>query len=355
MEVIFTKDKVELEKWDRFILKNPKGNHLLLSKWLASYQSYGFDYEVAILKESGAIVGGFASVIAKALVFKFYIVPYGPIVIDGSESNLNFLIEQVKQRAKIWNCCYAHITLPFSETKNDHVFNTLPQLRVLESAKSGHMFKYVYSSNGINWVGLHHYTDEENLLDSFRASVRRYIRSSQRKDLQVKFLESENEIKAGYDLCLENAKNNNYSLRDWNSFKETLLTMIADGTAIFMAAYKEEQLKGAGLLIRAGNYNTYILGGTKKEKPDLLVGHYLHWEAIKLSFNKNLSGYNISLGGSDGVVALKNSYADYQVMFTNSKYYWVINPLYFKTYLFFEKHLKPHKKLVSKLLSILKR
>jgi lipid II:glycine glycyltransferase (peptidoglycan interpeptide bridge formation enzyme) len=185
--------------------------------------------------------------------------------------------------------------------------------------------------------------------------VRRYIRSSLRKELEVRFLENEEEIKKGYELCLENAANNNYSLRDWLSFKDTLLIMIFDQSAKFIGAFKDGNLKGAALIIEAGNYNTYILGGTKKEKPDLLVGHFLHWTAIKYSFSKNLSGYNISLGGSKGVVDFKNSYADEQIVFENSKYHWILKPSYFSLFLFFEKHMKPHKKQVSMILSMLKK
>ncbi|HMI08019.1 MAG TPA: GNAT family N-acetyltransferase [Flavobacterium sp.] len=355
MEIIYTKDPQQLEKWDAYILKEDKGSHLMLSGWLQSFRSYGFDYEVAICFENDRIVGGFGAVIAKALWFKFFTVPYGPIVSEGYENHLDELISKVPERAKHYNCCYCHITLPFSETSNAHVYNKLPELPVLKDVKEGHRFTYVYSSNGLNWVDFKSAPDEETLLESFRASVRRYIRSSQRKDLEVRFLGNESDIKAGYELCLENARNNNYALRDWLSFKPTLTGMIADKKAKFMAAYKDGTLKGAALLVGAGNYNTYILGGTTKEKPDLLVGHFLHWEAIKLSFNENLRGYNISLGGSAGVVNLKNSYADAQIMFTNSKYHWILKPGYFRLYRFFEKKLKPHKKVLSKILALLKR
>ena len=130
--------------------------------------------------------------------------------------------------------------------------------------------------------------------------------------------------------------------------------MIFDQRAKFIGAFKDGNLKGAALTIESGNYNTYILGGTKKEKPDLLVGHFLHWEAIKYSFSKNLSGYNISLGGSKGVVDFKNSYADEQIFFENSKYHWILKPTFFSLFIFFEKHLNLHKKQVSMVLSMLK-
>ncbi|GEP50346.1 hypothetical protein FNO01nite_10180 [Flavobacterium noncentrifugens] len=353
MEIINTKDAEWLKKWDAFILSENRGSHLLLTDWVKSFRSYGFDYEMAIFVENGIIRGGFAAIIAKVAMFRFYIVPYGPIVTKDFEYLLDDMIAHVKVRAKTYKSCYCHITLPHSDLLNSHLYHDLPALPSVSNAKEGHLFKYVYSSNGLNWVGLKQFEDEESLLNNFRPSVRRYIRSSLRKELQEKFLTQHDEVKRGYDLCLENARKHQYSLRSWEAFKETLLAMIQDGTAKFIGAFQGEDLKGAALVIRAGNYNTYILGGTKKEKPDVLAGHFLHWKAIEMSFRENLSGYNISLGGSKGVVDLKNSYAEAQLYFTDSKYHWVLKPAVFKAYLFFEKHLKPHKKIISKVLSTL--
>jgi len=355
MEVVFLKDKDWLAKWDDFVQNENRASHLLLSDWNKSFESYGFDFEIGILIQNDKIIGGFSAVIAKALFFTFYIVPYGPIVSNGYENELNGLIEKVLERANFFKSCYCHITIPQNNNGNEHVFHELPQLPVLESSNSGHLFKYVYSSNGLNWKDLNNFANEEELLLSFRASVRRYIRSSERKELALRFLETESEVKVAYDLCLENAKNHNYSLRDWNSFKGTLLTMIENKKAKFLGAFYENDIKGAALIVKAGNYYTYILGGTKKQKPDFLAGHFLHWQAIKLSFSEEFSGYNISLGGSKGVVDLKNSYADRQIYFEDSKYHWVLKPTYFKLYLFFDKKLKKNKKLISKLLKLIKR
>lgn len=355
MELIFTKEAELLKKWDDFVAIEDKASHLMLSEWVKSFASYGFDYEFCLCIESGKVVGGYAAVIAKALFFRFYIVPFGPILSSDSKEQFEALVASVPERAKKHGACYCHITFPVSPVANSHVYGHRPVDIALRGAKSGHRFKYVYSSNGLNWIGLQHFSDEESLLESFRPSVRRYIRSSLRKGLELKYLREDDEIKMGYALCLENAANNNYSLRDWNSFGPTLLKMIADGSAIFLGAFKDGILKGSALVITAGNYNTYILGGTVKEKPDLLAGHFLHWNAIRISFQRKLSGYNISLGGSKGVTEFKNSYANRQILFEDSKYHWVLRPLYFNSFLLVDKYLKTYKKPISKFLSALKK
>lgn len=354
LKIITSSNSEWLNKWDNYVLNENKASHLLLSDWNKSFKPYGFDYEIIAVLENDTIIGGYAAVIAKALFFKFYIVPFGPIIKDAQTLFLNTLIENVKIRAKKFNCCYYHITLPFSSTPNEHVYNKSVNLEVLKNAKTGHFFKYVYSSNGFNWIDLQTY-DEESKIMSLKPSVRRNIRNSYRKDLQFYIADTGEQIEQAYHLFLENSKNANYSIRDWKDVKNSYVDLHKKGILKILAATKDNELKGAILLVKSGNYYTYVLGGSKKEIPDLRTGDFLQWEAIKLSLNEELSGYNISLGGSKGVFSFKNSFNTEQIYFENSKYHWVLKPFYFKLYLFVEKYLKKYKKPISKILSRIKK
>jgi lipid II:glycine glycyltransferase (peptidoglycan interpeptide bridge formation enzyme) len=354
MEILITKDPGWLAKWDAFAMREPKCSHLMLATWNESFRSYGFDYEVVLAVAGGDIIGGFAGVIAKAAVFRFYVVPFGPVTSGERVELLGRLIDEVQIRARHHNCCYAHVTLPVSAEPSPHTYSKLPSIEALQSAGEGHRFKHVYSSNGLNWVDTD-FPDEDALLQHFGPVTRRNIRASLRKGMTLVFLTTGAEIKAGYDLCLENARANGYALRDWDSFGNTLLKMVAEGSACFLAAVKDGDMKGAILLARGGHYNTYVLGGSKKERPDLLAGHFLQWHAIRHTWHSGLGGYNISLGGSPGVTALKNQYADRQIFFEKSKYHWVLRPFYFKLYRFAEGRLSRNKKLVSRMLKILRR
>jgi len=165
----------------------------------------------------------------------------------------------------------------------------------------------------------------------------------------------DDEIEKAYHLFKENSITSSYSIREWKEIKETLVQLNQKGYLKMLAAFKEDELKGAILLVKGGNYYTYILGGSKKEVPDLRTGDFLQWEAIKLSIQEGLDGYNISLGGSKGVVEFKNSFNTEQIYYHKGQYYWVLKPIYFKLYLIFEKKLKLNKKTISKILSIFKR
>ncbi len=355
MEIIFTKDQDWLARWDSFVLKENKSSHLLLSDWVKSYQSYGFDYEFCIAVETDIIVGGYAAVIAKAFVFKFYIVPFGPIVAQGFENRFNKLIKTVSERGIIYNSCYCHITLPFSTVSNEHIYPILNDLSMLSSSKKEHLFKYVYSSNGLNWIDLKGFSDSEAKIETLNPSVRRNIRNSYRKGLELQELNTLEKLEKGYNLFVENAQLANYSIREWKDVKESFVALLKKGVLKMLGAYKNGELKGAILLIESGNYFTYVLGGSKKETPDLRTGDFLQWEAIRLSIKNGFDGYNISLGGSKGVMDFKNSFNTQSIEFEQSKYHWVLKPFYFQFFLFLEKNMRPFKKQVSRVLSILKR
>ena len=357
MRFLYTKDEKWLTQWDEFVVHNSIGSHLQLSHWLKSYVSYGFDYEVLLCLEDEHIIGGFAAVIPRVSFFKFYIVAYGPLVSSSNYLILNQLIEKVPQRAKELKACYCQINVPFLAEAHPtlQLYQENYLLTALQSYKKGNLFKYVFSLRGLNWIDLSAYSDSEALLMDFKSSVRRDIRSSNRKELELKDLQSPEDIQNAYKLCEANADKAGYSIRTWNDFKTTILGLIETNQGKFLAAYKNGVIKGAILLIKSGNFYTYILGGTVKETPDLLVGHFLQWEALQLSIREKCIGYNISLGGSKGVVEFKNSFNTQPVYFHESHYYCVTKPILFKLFSYFEKYLKNHKKRISKWLSYLKK
>lgn len=354
MKIFYAKDKYWIDKWDQFIIHNECGSHLILSNWLESYKTYGFDYEIIICLENEQIIGGFGAVIAKIAFFKFYIISYGPIISKGNEDKLNAILEFAAQSAGKSNCCYLEVTIPFNLDfiENQHLLEKKTDLVLFRDASLGTKFKYIYSSNGLNWIDLTH-GNLEVFLIGLSTKARRNIRASERKGLICKKISDSEEVCQVYKLFEENAVRGNYSIRDWKSFGQSIQKMIDQNKIIILGAYKENNLKGAVLLIESGKYYTFIMGGTKKEIPDVRAGQFLQLQAIKLSIQNGFDGYNISLGGSKGVIDFKNEFNPQSILFENSKYHWIIKPIYFKIFLIFEKYMKPHKKIISKILAFL--
>ena len=355
MEMLFTKEKEWLEKWDKFVYSNKRGNHLIFSDWLRSYDSYGFDFEIGICVEDEKIVGGFGAIIAKLAFFKFYIVPHGPLTREGYEIDSNFLIQNLQKRAKIKKCCYAQYSIPYSDNNliESYVFKLNLKNRRENKGKQGNLFKHVYSSYGLNWVDFNCANSEE-FLKQLALQPRRNIKLAYKNNFEVKYAKNEQECREAYKLIEQNAKEANYSVRNFEDIKKTILNLIDKEKAFLMMISFNNNLKGAGLFVDTGNYLTYISGGVKREKPDLNIGYIIHWEAIKMSFDFHYKGYNISMGGSEGVQKFKAKFNAIEILFDHPHYHFILNPVIFKLYMFLNKYLKKNKERISLILKNIK-
>ncbi|TXD81685.1 GNAT family N-acetyltransferase [Subsaximicrobium wynnwilliamsii] len=353
MDFFFTKDKEWLDKWDAYVAVNPRASHLILSDWLKSYLSYGFDYEVGIALEDDIIIGGFGVVIPKVLFFKFYIIPHGPIVTRGYEANLETILGQIRARAKWLNCCYVQVSLPISNNfkiKN-HVYSSAEVQNTYHKFKRGKLFDYVYCSYGLNWVDFSNYLKPDDYLESLSPKVRRNIRLPYRKNTQVTYANHIAEIKNGYALIEDNAKEAGYDIRSFDDLKDVILNLIKGHQAFFINIYVDGVIKASAFFIIAAGHLTNIMGGVTKEKPDIKLGYMLQWEAVKRSFELGFIGYNISMGGSQGVKDFKARFGTEAITYENPHFYSVIRPAVFGIFITIEKYIKPYKRKISSLLS----
>lgn len=353
---LFTKDSNWLQKWDDFLLTEDCGSHLLYSDWLKSYTSYGFNYEVFLVLDNDKIVGGFGAVIAKFLFFKFYIIPHGPILKSSYRNHLQEVVNKIKGRAKELGCCYAQYSLPISDEFQikSKTFSTSDIKDLKLSGKKGNLFKFVYSSYGINWVDFSNANSSEQLINQFTAQVRRNINLSYKTNAKIHFAKSEEECRLAYKAIEDNALQGNYTVRSFKDFKDTILNLVEKNRAFLIFITIDDQIKGAGFAVNCGNCLTYISGGTQKEKPDLKLGYLIHWEFIKKSFELGFSGYNISMGGSKGVVEFKSKFNTTTAYYKEPHYHIVLKPLIFRVYTILNSIFVKNKKTISVVLKRLK-
>lgn len=352
MKFFFTKDKIWLAKWDEFLQQENRSSHLLYSDWLASYKSYGFDFEVFIIEKNQKIIGGFGAVIAKSSLFKFYSIPHGPILEKEFEDELDTILNTIKQRAKELKCCYVQYSLPVSNIseiqKQTYSSESITALKNL--GKKGNLFKYVYSSYGINWIDFNTTNLPDELLLQFSVQVRRNINLAYKNNAVIEYATTESDCRTAYFLIEENARVAGYAVRSFDDFKDTILNLISKEMAFFITASVDGEIKGSAFFVRCGNNLTYISGGTKKEKPDLKIGYLLHWEIIKKAYQLGYRGYNISMGGSKGVVEFKSKFNTKSILFDSPHYHVVLRPILFKVYLILNSIFVKNKKTVSILL-----
>ena len=356
MKLFFTKEQEWLDRWDAFLLTENHGSHLIYSDWLKSYESYGFDFEVLIVLKKDKVIGGFGAIIAKKLFFKFYIIPHGPVVTSGYERQISSLVAQIKIRAKKYNCCYAQFSLPISQEKivEKQVYNHSMITSDFPEVFSGKKFKYIYCSYGINWVSFYDSLSPDDFIEKMSVQVRRNIKLAYKNSPEITFAKSDDECEKAYKLIEENAKNGNYSVRSYSDFKKTFLSLLNTDKCYFIVAKINGEIKGVGFFVKCGNYITYISGGTSKEKPDLKLGYLIHWEAIKISMRLGYGGYNISMGGSPGVIVFKSKFNTKTIYFEEPHHFMILNPFVFNLFKLLNIVVAKNKSYFNKLWSTIK-
>jgi hypothetical protein len=263
-------------------------------------------------------------------------------------------LEAAVNRAQAVGACMIQVTLPMGSQSCRPMYRWNEDY-IPPGFQLGNAFKYVYSSPGFNWVDLTGQNTLEGLIESFpSASFRRDVRSGMRKNEQLSCATTSEEVALAYALCQENADENGYQIRSWSDIGGTLLVLIGKGRLKLLTTTSDGQLKGAGLFLKAGQYYTYVMGGTKKEKPTRHTGHYLQMKALEMALQEGMDGYNISLGGSEGVKAFKGSFGTVPYYFNEGTYYRVLKPIRFKIFRYFDTWIKPYKGHIAKLLKRIK-
>lgn len=356
---IWTKKESDLKEWDIFLNSTPRGHYSQISHWLKSYKSYGFDFDLLIVRNNeNKIIGGLGAVISKFSFIKLYSCSCGPILKKDYDFLAEELIEQFKNRAIAINatCCQIMIPILKIENKNiePHCLDTLLK-KCLASSNSGNIIKSVSIVNGFREVKIDNNDNniEENILKTFNTNTRRNIKKASKNGLTLKYAKTPEEIKQAYQIIELNGEVQGYSVRSWEDFKDTLIQMVNDNLCLIPTCFKNEEIKGALIVVQTGKRLSYISGGTIREKEDFRVGHFLHYEMIKLSIKKRYNFYDISVGGSKGVTRFKEGFGGNHVKF-NEPLYWVLNNKKFYIYEKAIPFLKKHKKIVSKIIKFLR-
>src|SRR5690606_9302908 len=139
---------------------------------------------------------------------------------------------------------------------------------------------------------------------------------------------SDSEIFEAYKLIELNAENQGYTVRSWKDFGPTLKSLIEKNQCFIACCKNEEELKGALIIFEVGQKLHYIMGATLREKKDLMVGHFLQDQVIRLAVQKGYDFYDISMGGSEGVVRFKEGFGG-EIIEITAPIYWVLKPIHF--------------------------
>lgn len=360
MNTIFTSESVWFDRWDDFLKNELRGTHLQNSNWLNTYKSYGFNIELFVIyNEHNEIFGGFMAVIAKKSIFKFYIIPQGPIVKSNYEFTLENCFQEIYKRSKMLNCCYAQFSIPISNNAliSRYVYMDSVRTQIPKLFRTGKKFNYIYSGYGMNWVDLSQFTDFQDYLNGLKSQVRRNIKLAFDRNDSTSHLSNsstQEELKDIYNLVTMNAQQFKYSVREFKDLSACLLNFLKEDLAVFQRVYYRSEIVSSGFSLRNSDHLIYLFGGTKRIVPDIKAGYLIHACNIKTSIKEGKRGYNISMGGSQGVREFKQKFNSQEIYFEEPHYYCVHNAILFNIFQVLDKHLKKHKALISKFLKGIK-
>lgn len=351
IQSFFTKDPKWITAWDVFLEQADRGLYNQYSDWIKAYAVFGFDSTFYLLTDEGNVVGGCGIVVAKFAFFKFYVVPCGPVLAAGYEHRVDALITDLKKDATAKGCCYFQISLPVLKsdvTLYNYTLPTISEQSVYFSGNSGTKFKYVIPLYGKRLVPLEGKTHAE-VFAKYSKNHQRNIIKAATFGLSFRFVSSSAEVQEAYQCFELNAKEKGYPLRSYESMKATLANYIAKDYARMAGCFYEDKLVGAVYAMKCGNRFIYINGGVLKEFQHMNVSHFMHDCMIKESIALNYKSYDISVGGSAGVIKFKEGFGSELHEFIDTKH-WILNPFVFKIYLLFENKLKKYKTTIAKIL-----
>ncbi|GAA4076080.1 hypothetical protein GCM10022389_22370 [Flavobacterium cheonanense] len=356
IQSFFTKEQNWLDKWDNYLQETERGLYNQMSFWIKSYDVYGFDHDFYIITENDKIIGGCGIVIAKFSVFKFLIVPCGPVLDKNQEHLMDLVLNNLKEYAVQKNCCYFQINLPLlkeGDAFHDYTLDKISSNSIFYTGLEGTKFKYVIPLFGMRLVDLHNKTFDE-VVQGFGSNHKRNLKKVSSFDFQFQQVTTKEAIAEAYECFVQNAQNKGYPLRSYDSIKDTLQNYVDNNQAIIATCVYQNKVVGAIYVMICGQRLIYINGGVLKQYQNLPISVYMHCELIRYSIEKGYKSYDVSVGGSEGVIRFKEGFGSQLFNFENSRY-WVLKPFYFKIYIFMEKWLKPYKQSIAKLLFNLKK
>ena len=357
-QFIFSNSSLDFANWDALLQHHPRGLYNQYSDWIKAYESYGFKTGFIFLKENNELVGGAGYVIAHFTFFKFMVVPCGPVVLPGYELEVDELIQKLHQKAKQEGCCYFQISIPATQVPYEQDVFSLSAIApssFFYQGTPGTRFKFVLPLYGMRPIELKG-ASFDAIRKGYSKNQLRNVLKGEKNGLQFRWvLENEAQLLAAAYACFEqNAQEKGYPIRSFDAIKASLSAYLEKGFARVGVCFYGATLVGALYIMNCGGRYIYINGGVLKAYQDKGVSHFMHDWVMQDAYQNGHPHYDISVGGSEGVIRFKESFGSRLVMYESPRY-WVLNHFVFGLYLLFENRLKKQKNTVAKLLFLLKK
>lgn len=347
---ITTKDEAWFAKWDQLQRENPAGMFTQTSSWLSSYQAYGFQFELLLkLDKNQEILAGLACLIIQAGPFRAYNCPWGPFLQD--QSLLHESIERMIVRAKELKSFAVQLN-PGTFSLNDSWQQSLTSL----GFQKGNFLKKIFQPIDFNLIRLPSGNGEEQekaLLKSFSENARRNVKTGLKNQLKIQKAQTLDQTEAAYRCFEANADREGYVVRAWMDVKDSLWDAVQKGNSVIFYVEQEGKVIGSIWAAKGGRMLSYIMGGVDRTEKDLKLGHVLQWQCMLEAMSEGFTTYNISVGGSEGVVRFKSSFYPQETR-TSGSYMLPLDSVKFGIFRAIFPYFERNKKLASKILKLIR-
>ena len=306
-------DESGMAEWDGFLLGSPRGHYCQLSTWLSSFRAYGFDVEILTARSApgGPIQGGLGCLSFGRLGVRLFAAPIGPIADLGCEDLVAPLLAEALAQAKRRGAALFEYLLPCSDAAVPFLLQA-GDAADLSGARPGWPVRAGMAPAQMLWIDFARAAPDRDwdaaMLATFDAAARRNVRLGLRSGLDARLATTAAELEAAWRIVEANAAEQGYAARRWSDFGRALQDQVARGHAFVLTACLGERVLGCVYGSLAGRRCSYLMGGTLRTEEDLKVGHFAHWQAMRHARSLGLLGYDLTSGGSGGVMRFKQGF-----------------------------------------------
>ena len=166
--------------------------------------------------------------------------------------------------------------------------------------------------NKARWHGINLIPDIEELHKNMKSSSKRAIRKAQREGISIRISQSENDLRAFYEMHL-NIRKKKYRLltQSYSFFKNIWRNFIKTDQAVLMLAEHENQVIAGVLYLKWKNRLYYKFNASVTADLNLRPNDLIMWEGIKYAKENNFNYLDLGLSDweQEGLIHYKRKYA----------------------------------------------
>jgi len=266
----------EKKEWDKLVLLNPDGGHILQSYEFALQKEYGRWKPRFIKNETYAITALEKQFLGK----KLWYIPKGPGV--SSMRQLDELVPELKAFAKQQNVFAIKIEPELK--KSDEALTHLMKIGL----KKVRPIQPNFSTVLIDLA-----PDLDTVMANLNQKGRHAIRRAERDGVTVERVPSTDEnCKKMYDLLAETAAGS-FGIMKFEYYKAFWQRFEAAGSGQLFFAYFDGQLVAGAYALAFGKKGTYKDGASVRNRPAYGSSHLLQWHVIRWLKEKGVSVHDL--------------------------------------------------------------